>query len=116
MFGYAPKVLVCCQNGVAVLAASSGNQEVGWAGQHAFRSASRSEPGCSDVGRTIHAQERERFEELHKAIKLLYRPQSIEQFLEDVAEKEQPVVCFDVGTKGLYMRIRVVDSRSPEHQ
>lgn len=59
------KILVHSQEGVAVLAASSSDQEVGWTGQHSLRPTDRSEFGSIDVGRTIHIQQRERLKELH---------------------------------------------------
>lgn len=73
MPGDAREILICCQEGIAVLAPSGCNQEVDGIGRYALGSASRSQLGRSDVCRTIDVEEGKRLHQIHEAIKLLGR-------------------------------------------
>jgi hypothetical protein len=85
------EVLVRRQEGIAVLAAGGRDQEVDRARLQSLRPTSSSELGRSDVSRAIQIQEREWFKELHEPIELFAGPERVEQFLEDIAEEEEPV-------------------------
>lgn len=101
----AGEVVIGGEEGIAVLTAGRGNQEIDGAGQHAFRTACRAELGGGDVSGAVQFQERKGFKELYESIALFVGSKPVQELLKNVADQENPVVRFEVCAKGVDVRM-----------
>ena len=93
------------EEGVAVLTAGRGNQEIDGAGQHAFRTACRAELGGGDVSGAVQFQERKGFKKLCEPVTLFVGSKPVQKLLKNVADQKNPVVRFEVCAKGVDVRM-----------
>lgn len=91
MTGDAGEVLIGSDQGKSVLTASCGNQEVDWTGIDSLRTADGSQTGGGDIGLSIQLKQRIRIEEAQQAVELFRRAESIEKFLEDIADQKESI-------------------------
>ena len=116
MRGNAGEIAIGGQQRKTVLDAGRGDQAVDGSDLDASRSAALSKRCSRHIGFTFEGEQRKGCEETPQALKILLAPQAIQQFLENIADEEDPVARFNMGPEGTHHRIDFVNPLTPEHQ
>jgi hypothetical protein len=69
-----------------------------------------------DIGLSVQLKEWVRIEEAQQVVELFRRAEPVEEFLEDIANKKEPVTRFNMPAKGMDVGVGFVDPRPPQHQ
>lgn len=109
MTGDAGEVLIGSEQGKSMLAAGGGNQEVDWTGIDSLRTADRSQTGSGNIGLSIQLKKWVWIEEGQQAVELFRRAESVEEFLQDIADQKEPIAGFKMPPKGTDVGIVFID-------
>jgi len=74
-----------------VLATCRSDQKIDRTDIDAFRAAGGSEASSGGIGLSFQLKQRVGVQESQQPVELFRRPETIEKFLEDVADQEQPI-------------------------
>lgn len=116
MFGNISEIAISGQQRKAVLYACCSNQAIYRTGLDTVNSTSLPELCGSDIGGPIKRNERKRLQDVSEAIKVLFVPQPVEEFLENIARKKHSIFRADVRSKGSYIGVRLLNPRTSKHQ
>jgi hypothetical protein len=91
MLGDSREVLVGCEQRKSMLATCGGDQEIDWAGVDSFNATDRSQASRGRIGFSVQLKEGVRVQESEQAVELFCRTESVEEFLENIADQKEPV-------------------------
>ena len=74
-----------------MLTTCRGDQEIDWAGVDAFGTTDRSQASRSRIGFSVQFKEGTRVQESEQAVELFRRTESVEKFLENIADQKESV-------------------------
>jgi hypothetical protein len=116
MVGDVSEIAIRGQQRKAMLYAGCSNQAIYRTSLDTIDSTSLPEFCRSDIGGPIKRNERKRFQDVLEAIKVLFVSQPVEEFLENIARKENSMFRADVRTKGPHIWVRLLNPRTSKHQ
>ena len=97
-----------------MLATSGGYQEVERPGIDSFGSTQSPEPCGRYIGPSVDLKKRERIKKEKQAINLLGRSEAVQEFLENIADQEQPVSRLHVPLKSPDMGVMLTNMGPPQ--